>query len=78
MSYFVYFVIYFYVNLSGLINSVGGESLVFCYLFLAVMWFLFGRVPLPLGACDILCYLIVVLLGPCVFNKHSFSRHSKS
>ena len=59
-------VIYLYVNFSRLITSFGEERIFFCHCLLVIMWSLFRKVFLPLGAWDRLCYLIVALPWPSI------------
>ena len=57
---------YLYVSFSGMIISVGKERANLFYRLLVIMWFLFGGVPLPLGAWNRLRYFIVALTGPSI------------
>ena len=59
---------YLYVSGGGSITSVGGEiaNLSAIVYLSIIMWFLFGGVPLPFGACGGLCYFNVALPGPSI------------
>ena len=63
MSYFVFYCFsYLYVSCNGSITSVGVKRANLS----AIMWFLFERYPLPLGAWDGLRYFIVALPVPSI------------
>ena len=66
MSYLYSFVVYLYVNGGGSIASVGGGGGWFvCCCLPVVVWFLFGEVPIPLGAwvgCVVLLWCSLGLL----------------
>ena len=46
--------------------QLGKKELICLQLFLDIMWFLFERYPIPLGAWDGLNYFIVALPGPSI------------
>ena len=67
MSYFVFFC-WLFICKRWWISYLGWgrESLFICYCLLVIMWFLFERFPLPLGAWDRLRYFIVALPEPSI------------